>query len=407
MSNCILTPLGTQSERLAELVSEVIVVDTGSTDETRQVAAAHGAKVIDFPWCDNFAAARNECLKHASGDWILWLDADEFFDETNRQKLRELFAGLKDEKAAYVMTQRSRHQHGDAGARVRQVRLFRRHPAVGWEYRVHEQLLPSLRRGGFDVRFTDITLEHTGYQDPALRRRKLERNLRLLHLDQADQAAEAAAACRTGRVRCPDDPELLFLDGTQRRGTGDWVGAEGCWRQVVATDLQSVVSPADCKSAATGGGGEPGAGGAADAGRHLQEARPAGRGGGAIAGGAGGKPDLLSAWLALAELCRVQKRFDEVENIARALETSGNGDAALLRARLLLEKPPRWPCVSWSAWPQTTRKPATTSKSSSAVNSKSRRIPRVGQGEWQNRSFRRRIQEDFLALSPAAPPALV
>jgi len=207
-----------------------------------------------------------------------------------------------------VMTQRSRHQHGDAGARVRQVRLFRRHPAVGWEYRVHEQLLPSLRRAGFDVRFIDITLEHTGYQDPALRRRKLERNLRLLHLDQADrpddaftlfnlglaygevgrgaeavdclkkslerchpgdsiagklyaalvrahgrlgQAAEAAAACRTGRVRCPDDPELLFLDGTLRRGAGDLVGAEGCWRQVVATDLQSVVSPADCKSAAT------------------------------------------------------------------------------------------------------------------------------------------------------------
>jgi len=50
------------------------------------------------------------------------------------------------------------------------------------------------------------------------------------------------------------------------------------------------------------------------------------------------KPDLLSAWLALAELCLVQKRFEEVENIARALETSGNGDASLLRARLLLEK---------------------------------------------------------------------
>jgi glycosyltransferase involved in cell wall biosynthesis len=208
--------LGTSLASVAELVSEVIVADTGSTDETREVAGGHGAKVFGFAWCDDFAAARNECLKHATGDWVIWLDADEFFDEANRQKLRELFAGLKDENAAYVMTQRSRHQHGNAGARVQQVRLFRRHAAIRWEYRVHEQLLPSLRRAGFDVRFTDIVLEHTGYQDPALRRQKLERNLRLLHLDQAER---------------PDDPFTLFNLGLAYGEVGRGAEAVDCLKK--------------------------------------------------------------------------------------------------------------------------------------------------------------------------------
>src|ERR1700728_350580 len=82
---------------LTAIVSEVIVVDTGSTDDTRAIALASGARVFEFPWCDDFAAARNESLRHATGEWVLWMDADDRVDEPNRQRLRELFAGLKDE----------------------------------------------------------------------------------------------------------------------------------------------------------------------------------------------------------------------------------------------------------------------------------------------------------------------
>src|SRR5437762_837089 len=64
---------------------------------------ACGARVHDFPWVDNFAAARNEALRHATGDWIFWLDADDRLDDANRAKLRELFAGLGDDNAAHVM----------------------------------------------------------------------------------------------------------------------------------------------------------------------------------------------------------------------------------------------------------------------------------------------------------------
>ena len=85
---------------LADLVQEVIVVDTGSEDGTKEVAARQGARVADFQWVDDFAAARNESLRLATGEWIFWLDADEWLDEENRPKLRELLAGLGDENAA-------------------------------------------------------------------------------------------------------------------------------------------------------------------------------------------------------------------------------------------------------------------------------------------------------------------
>src|SRR5439155_3568216 len=69
-------------------------VDTGSTDGTRELAAKMGARVFEFPWVDDFAAGRNECIRHATGDFIFWMDADESIDISNREKLRLLFNSL-------------------------------------------------------------------------------------------------------------------------------------------------------------------------------------------------------------------------------------------------------------------------------------------------------------------------
>src|SRR5205085_868839 len=145
---------------------------------------------------DDFAAARNESLKHATGDWAFWMDADDRLDEENRSKLRELFAGLGEEVAAYAIKCRCLPDpQGGTATVVDHVRLFRNDPRVRWQYRVHEQIVPAVRRAGGTIHAADAVVEHTGYVDAAVRRRKQERDLRLLHRDLAEH---------------PDDPLILF-----------------------------------------------------------------------------------------------------------------------------------------------------------------------------------------------------
>jgi glycosyltransferase involved in cell wall biosynthesis len=265
-------------------VDEMIVVDTGSADCTRDIAVRGGARVVDFAWVDDFAVARNESINHATGDWIFWLDADERLDAANQEKLRKLFAGLSRDNAAYLMQQLSTTDdpHGSQVA-VDQVRLFRREAALRWEHRVHEQILLSIRRAGHELRRTDIVISHAGYEAPDAAARKLRRNLELLlreeserpddpitlyHLGQAylrlgraalalpvlrrslerlpkeysnrprlfaaiarahdalGERAEAMAVCRAGRDENPDAVEILFLEAGFLYEKGDLPAAE-------------------------------------------------------------------------------------------------------------------------------------------------------------------------------------
>ena len=102
-------------------------------------------------------------------------------DDANRTRLRALFAGLTDENAAYVIKCLCvPDSQVNDGTMVDHVRLFRNRPDLRWDYRVHEQILPAVRATGGEVRWTDVVVKHVGYTDPALRRRKLERDLRLI-----------------------------------------------------------------------------------------------------------------------------------------------------------------------------------------------------------------------------------
>ena len=71
-------------------VDEMVVVDTGSTDKTPEIAERMGARVFHFPWQDSFSVARNESLRHARGDWIFWMDSDDTISPENGLKLRQL-----------------------------------------------------------------------------------------------------------------------------------------------------------------------------------------------------------------------------------------------------------------------------------------------------------------------------
>ena len=87
------------------LVDEIIVVDTGSRDKTKEIALRFGAKVYDFNWCDDFSLARNEWLKYATGDWILVLDADEMIAQEDFKKIRWLME--QDKFKGYYLCQRN------------------------------------------------------------------------------------------------------------------------------------------------------------------------------------------------------------------------------------------------------------------------------------------------------------
>lgn len=191
---------------VAGIFDDVVVMDTGSQDRTVEIAEALGARVFHFPWVDSFAAARNECLKHVTGEWLFWMDADDRLDDENREKLRKLVAELPDENVAFVFKVLCvPREPGGQGTVVDHVRLFRNLPGLAWEHRIHEQILPSLKRRGATPRWADVVVHHIGYQDPQLQPQKLARNLRLLHLEYQEQ---------------PHHPYTLFNMGLAYRDLG-------------------------------------------------------------------------------------------------------------------------------------------------------------------------------------------
>lgn len=173
-------------EGVVGLFDEVVIVDTGSRDATLQIAARYARCVVPFPWCDDFAAARNESLRHASGDWIFWLDADDRLAPDQVAKLKFLLDSLDDQPRAYLMDTVCPARYACEGVQLlTHVRLFRRHPQLRWQGRVHEQLRPPLGDLGYELVFSDVQIEHVGYRDATARQRKLQRDLRLLRMDYA------------------------------------------------------------------------------------------------------------------------------------------------------------------------------------------------------------------------------
>ncbi len=171
---------------IAHLFDEIVIVDTGSTDRTREIAHQFTDIVPDFPWCDDFSAARNESLRYAQGDWIFWLDADDRIPDHQVKKLAQLLKGLGHAKHAYRMTTVCRSQYECDGVKyLSHFRLFRRDPRLQWQGRVHEQIRPEFRDLGFEVRTHPLRIEHGGYADGPLNLKKAQRDIRLLRLDFA------------------------------------------------------------------------------------------------------------------------------------------------------------------------------------------------------------------------------
>lgn len=154
--------LGNCLRSVTGVVDEIIVVDTGSVDRTKVIAGDCGARVLDFAWIDDFAAARNYSFDHATMDYILWLDADDVLLPADRAKLLDLKSTLSPEVDAVSMVY---HTAFDAAGNVissaRRFRLVRRSLNTRWAGVVHEDLQFN---GSFTFLDTDIAVTH---QKPA------------------------------------------------------------------------------------------------------------------------------------------------------------------------------------------------------------------------------------------------
>ncbi|MDB5106394.1 MAG: hypothetical protein JWP91_4083 [Fibrobacteres bacterium] len=163
------------------LAGEIIVVDTGSTDGTQDIARAFGAKVIQSDWQGDFSRARNLSLDQATGRWILWLDADDRLLEADKLAIRAL-AGKDpdaDPKAYGLMVKNSR-DGGRTGSVFNQIRIFPNLPRLRFRSPVHEQILPAIEEARIPVEYLPVRVMHTGYSDPDIARGKQERNKLIL-----------------------------------------------------------------------------------------------------------------------------------------------------------------------------------------------------------------------------------
>jgi glycosyltransferase involved in cell wall biosynthesis len=199
-------------ESVRGLFDEIVVVDTGSTDRTKEIAAGFGARLVDFAWIDDFAAARNVALGHATGSYAFWLDADDVIEPPERQKLEALLRTLRPHgNDAYVV--RCVCDTSDGGQLVvDQPRLFPRREGIRWERRIHEVINAALDRAGIKTIWTDIAVRHTGYADPVIHEQKRQRNLIPLYRELAER---------------PDDLFVYYYLGTLAFERKQWQEALG------------------------------------------------------------------------------------------------------------------------------------------------------------------------------------
>jgi len=172
-------------------VDRMLVLDTGSTDDTAALARAAGAEVQHFVWCDDFAAARNVSLQAAAADWHLVVDADEWLD-CGAEGLSAWRRRAPQQLGMVLLRNVFESQGRECVATARVARLLP--GTVRYRGRIHEQ--PDTPLPAVDI---GLTLLHDGY-DAAQKRGKAERNERLLHLALAER---------------PHDPYLLYQLGCE------------------------------------------------------------------------------------------------------------------------------------------------------------------------------------------------
>lgn len=182
--------IGECLESVKSIATEIIVVDTGSTDKTVEIARSFGSQVIRSPWTKNFSQSRNLSIRAATSDWILVIDADETFTY-DPDVLREALENPVAFGYEMPLVERDASKSMVVSAPI--FRLFRRLPGIFFERRVHEEVLPSfLALKGHDglqrLGLGHAAIIHSGYsKDRLASKGKISRNRELVELSLKEE----------------------------------------------------------------------------------------------------------------------------------------------------------------------------------------------------------------------------
>jgi tetratricopeptide (TPR) repeat protein len=174
-------------ESVRPIADEIVVLDTGSVDNTAEVAVRLGATVRHGVWENDFAAARNRLLRDVTGDWILWLDAGERLASESASDLRAFVNdGDPDRRTAgWVMVETPPPELGQAGEQAARVRLMPNRGDLHFEGRIRETVRPSIESAGLSIVMAPgRILRHRREHDPARKAKKANRDLDLAMLEQ-------------------------------------------------------------------------------------------------------------------------------------------------------------------------------------------------------------------------------
>ncbi|WP_018665143.1 tetratricopeptide repeat-containing glycosyltransferase family 2 protein [Heyndrickxia acidiproducens] len=167
-------------DSVKDSVDEIVIVDTGSTDRTKEIAAAYTSKVYDFEWTDSFADARNFAQSKALGQWIFVLDADEYVEPENlKQAVRDLKESTSEIDAVEIKLFNFTGIHGESIIQHHSIRLYKNDPFIGYKRTIHEQLVKT--KGQLKTKGSSLIIYHSGYIASVVKEKdKNKRNKKLL-----------------------------------------------------------------------------------------------------------------------------------------------------------------------------------------------------------------------------------
>jgi glycosyltransferase involved in cell wall biosynthesis/Tfp pilus assembly protein PilF len=230
---------------IRDIANEIIIVDTGSTDKTLDLARVFGAKVYEFPWTGDFSAARNHSLKQATADWILILDADEVLSPLDFKELKKIIS-TKSSPAAYAIVTRNYinnvgvlgwmsnsgqypEEAGTGWVASAKVRLFTRRQDVHFANPVHETLEGSLKKAKIPIHPCRVVVHHYG------------------KLDSTKDLQKGEDYYLLGKIKCENDPNNVKYNlelAKQAQVLNKYEEAVELWLKIIAFLQANPDSPA-------------------------------------------------------------------------------------------------------------------------------------------------------------------